>query len=101
MTKRGETGNMEVLDFVDVMEKYAWPNLIDYVVVNNGYISDETVEKYKREESKRPVKVKDPRQFDEKRYKVFEADLVDEADIVRHSPEKVADVLGILMRREE
>jgi 2-phospho-L-lactate transferase/gluconeogenesis factor (CofD/UPF0052 family) len=23
MTKRGETGNMEVLDFIDVMEKYA------------------------------------------------------------------------------
>jgi hypothetical protein len=67
--------------------------LIDYVVVNNGYISDETVEKYKREESKRPVKVKDSHQFDGKRYTVIEADLVDEADIVRHSPQKVADVL--------
>jgi uncharacterized cofD-like protein len=97
MTKRGETGNMEVIDFIDVIEKYAWPDLIDYVVVNNGYISDETVEKYKTQESKRPVKVKDPRQFDGKRYKIIEADLIDEADIVRHSPQKVSEVLEKIM----
>lgn len=59
MTKRGETTNMEVIDFVNAIEKYTHPATIDYVIVNNADIDDEIVAKYKREENKKPLKIKD------------------------------------------
>jgi 2-phospho-L-lactate transferase/gluconeogenesis factor (CofD/UPF0052 family) len=63
MTKRGETTNMEVIDFIDTIERYIDHEKLDYVIVNNGYISDEVVEKYKIEENKKPLKIKDPSLF--------------------------------------
>ncbi len=63
MTKRGETTNMEVIDFIDTIEKYIDPGQLDYVIVNNGIISNEIVEKYKREEGKKPLKIKNPSLF--------------------------------------
>jgi len=59
MTKRGETTNMEVIDFIETIEKYIDPGMLDYVIVNNGFIDDEIVVKYKVEENKRPLKIKD------------------------------------------
>lgn len=35
MTKRGETTNMEVIDFIDTIERYIGPAELDYVIVNN------------------------------------------------------------------
>ena len=93
MTKNGETDRFEVQDFVDVIEKYLWKWVLDYVVVNNWHISDEMVEKYKKEESKSPVKVKDIKDFKDKHYKIIERDLLHEHDYVRHSPEKIAKVI--------
>ena len=66
MTKRGETTNMEVIDFIDTIERYIDPGKLDYVIVNNGIISDEIVVKYKAEENKKPLKVKDPTLFEGK-----------------------------------
>lgn len=93
MTKNGETTHFEVEDFVDVIEKYLWEGILDFVVVNNGHISDEMVEKYKAEEHKKPVKIKDLNQFDKKSYKIIERDLLHEQDFVRHSPKKIASVI--------
>jgi 2-phospho-L-lactate transferase/gluconeogenesis factor (CofD/UPF0052 family) len=58
MTKRGETTNMEVIDFIDTIERYIEPGKLDFVIVNNGHISDEIVAKYKEEENKKPLKIK-------------------------------------------
>lgn len=63
MTKRGETTNMEVIDFIDTIERYIDPGKLDYVVVNNGIIDDSIVTKYKEEENKKPLKIKDPSLF--------------------------------------
>lgn len=94
MTKRGETTNMEVIDFIDTIERYIDPGKLDYVIVNNGYISDEVVEKYKTEENKKPLKIKDPSLFLEKEYKLIERDLVNTGgDYVRHDPEKLMKIL--------
>ncbi len=93
MTKNWETDGFEVEDFVDVIEKYLWKWLLDYVVVNNWHISDEMVEKYKNEESKIPVKIKDIKKFKDKHYKIIERDLLNEKDYVRHNPEKIAKVI--------
>lgn len=92
MTKKWETTTYELPDFIDNIEKYAW-EVIDYVVVNKGTISDELVEKYKCEEWKKPVKMKDTHNFLKKEYKIINADMIDESDVVRHDPEKLAKVI--------
>lgn len=99
MTKRWETTNMEVIDFVDAVEKYLWMNTLDYVIVNNGYIADDIVEKYKQEENKKPVKIKDISLFQDKCYEVIEWDIVNDADVVRHDPIKLADILEEIIKK--
>jgi len=93
MTKRGETTNMEVIDFIDTIERYINPGMLDYVIVNNGHIDEDVVIKYKTEENKKPLKIKDPSLFANKWYKVIEWDMVNDDDIVRHDPMKLAKVL--------
>ncbi len=93
MTKRWETTNMEVIDFVNTIERYIDPGMLDYVIVNNGIIDEDVVIKYKTEENKRPLKIKDHSLFEWKWYKVIEWDMVNDDDIVRHDPMKLAKVL--------
>lgn len=93
MTKRGETTNMEVIDFINTIEKYIDPGKLDYVIVNNGFISDEVVEKYRVEENKKPLKIKEPNIFLDKSYKIIERDIVNDDDYVRHNPLKLAKIL--------
>ena len=93
MTKPGETSDFELIDFIDTVEKYLWKNVIDTVVVNNGYISEEMAEKYKKLENKSPVKLKDKKTIEWKLYQVLERDLLHENAFVRHSFEKIAKVV--------
>ncbi len=58
MTKPWETTNFEAIDFINVVEKYLWKDVLDYVIVNNWYISEKMADKYKSLEKKKPVKVK-------------------------------------------
>lgn len=87
MSDLWETTHYDLPDFIENIEKYAW-KVIDYVFVNNWFISEELVEKYKKE-WKRPVKLKPEHNFSWKKYKIIERDFLDESDIVRHSPEKL------------
>jgi uncharacterized cofD-like protein len=93
MTKRGETTNMEVIDFIDTIERYIDPGKLDYVIVNSGIISDEIVAKYKLEENKKPLNIKDRSIFTGKSYTVLERDIVNDEDYVRHHPMKLAHIL--------
>lgn len=96
MTKKGETTTYELPDFIDNIEKYAG-EVVDYVLVNNGFISDEVVEKYKQEEGKKPVKLKEGQEFISRRFKIIERDFVNASDLVRHSPKKIAKVIEELI----
>jgi hypothetical protein len=51
------------------------------------------VKKYKQEENKKPVKIKNLDEFNNKSYKVIERDLLNEKDFIRHSPKKLALVI--------
>jgi uncharacterized cofD-like protein len=97
MTKRGETTNMEVIDFIDTIERYIWLDQLDYVIVNNGYIDADILAKYKSEENKNPLKIKDQSLFSGKSYQVVECDIVNDDDIVRHDPMKLAKILKEIM----
>lgn len=92
MTKKWETTTYELKDFIDNIEKYAW-EVIDYVFVNNWKISDELIEKYKTEEWKKPVKVKEWDNFEWKTYKIIQRDFINESDVVRHDPIKLAKTI--------
>ncbi|HBB27236.1 TPA: hypothetical protein DCZ36_01915 [Candidatus Gracilibacteria bacterium] len=94
MTKYGETNNFQVEDFVNVVEKYIGKNEIDYVLVNNAPIREELVLKYKQEENKQPVRITDISLFSNAPYKIIERDVVNEADYIRHDPEKLAGVIA-------
>lgn len=92
MADKWETTTYELKDFIENIEKYTWP-VLDFVLVNNWFISDELVEKYKTEEWKKPVKLKDEKEFEGKHYKIVERDFVNESDYVRHDPQKLARVI--------
>lgn len=89
MTKHGETNNYEVKDFANVIEKYIGEGQISYVLVNSGEIDKDMIEKYRIEENKTPVRIKDLSEFRGKRYKIAERDLVNEEDYIRHDPKKL------------
>lgn len=91
MADKWETTTYELPDFIENIQKYAG-NIVDYVLVNSGHISDELVEKYKKE-GKRPVKLKQEMDFTGKNYEIIDQDFIDEADIVRHHPAKLAEVI--------
>lgn len=101
MTKKWETSNFWVTDFVDVIEKYLWEWVLDYMVVNSWYISDKLAEKYKSIEGKSPVKIKDtdwPILLN-KSFKIIETDLLHENSYVRHSYEKIAKVVEKIIKK--
>lgn len=93
MTKRWETTNMEVKDFIETMERYTGPYELDYVIVNNGKIENDIIEKYKREENKKPLYIKDLNNYTWKSFKIIERDIVNDEDFVRHDPHKLAKIL--------
>lgn len=84
---------MEVIDFINTIERYLEPGKLDYVIVNNGYIEEALIEKYKREENKKPLKIKDISHFLKKHYKIIERDIVNDEDYVRHDPKKLATII--------
>ncbi len=99
MTKKWETTWFEVKDFINVIEQYLWKWVLDYVVVNNGNISDYMVKKYHDSESKKPVKLKDKqiKEFKNAKYKIIERDMLHEQDFVRHSSKKIASIIDDLV----
>jgi len=99
MTKWWETTNFEVIDFIDTIEKYLWKNVLDFVVVNNWYISEKIIEKYKNLEWKKPVKIKDKNIFKNKKYKIIETDLLHENTYVRHSYDKINKIIDKIVRK--
>lgn len=100
MTKPGETTDFEAIDFVDVIEKYLWKDILDYVIINNGYISEKMSDKYRSLEKKKPVKVINYDEFKWKSYKIIEADLLHEHTFIRHSFDKVAKIINELVRNK-
>jgi len=101
MTKPWETTNFEAIDFINVVEKYLWKDVLDYVIVNNWYISEKMADKYKSLEKKKPVKVKHHKFFRWKSYKIIEADLLHENTFVRHSYDKIAWVVADIVERKK
>lgn len=95
MTEPGETINYSVEDHLEAIKNHTGCDLFDTVLVNNGFIDEETLAKYKTKNSK-------PVTFDQEKIKakIVEDDLVEvEDNYVRHSKTKLSRILSKLIRR--
>lgn len=92
MTQPGETDGFSVSDHLKVLKKYGGKDIVDYVIANDGKVSQGLVEKY-LEEGSEVVKL------DEKKIKELGVEIVKENLVkvsngtVKHNSEKLAEVL--------
>ncbi len=89
MTKHGETNGFCVEDFVRVLEQYVGPDCLDYVLVNNGELRPDLLQKYVLE-GKAPVRLKWREGLLGMGLKIVERDFTSETDYIRHDPRKLA-----------
>ena len=75
MTQPGETDGYKVSDHINTINEYLGKRKIDTVIVNDGKITPEIIEKYAVLEQKDPV-ILDKENID-KNIKIIECDLID------------------------
>jgi uncharacterized cofD-like protein len=95
MTQPGETDGYTARRHLEVVKSYAPEIKFDYVVVNDRPISPEQAERYAAEGA-RQIGLTDHRLEREfgAEAEIVRADLLDEGEKVRHSPEKLARVIS-------
>lgn len=97
MTQPGETDNHSASDHLKAVYKHAGHNLVDCILVNNQDIPKIQLRKY-REQGSYPVKV-DTKELNQLGMLVVKEKLIDEKELVRHHPEKLARVvMGLIFR---
>jgi uncharacterized cofD-like protein len=95
MTQPGETDNYNVLDHVEAIIKHTKSNIIDYVIVNNEKIPNDTLEKYKMDGAE-PVTItaEEEEILKSKDIKVIKDNLVDiKKNYIRHDAFKLSEIL--------
>jgi uncharacterized cofD-like protein len=95
MTKFGETDNFGVKDFVEKIEEFIGKK-VDKVLVNSQKPENDILEKYKEQKAKF-IEADLGEEWGER--KVIAKDLIDlGGEIVRHSPEKLKDVIEEIIK---
>ena len=97
MTQPGETDGYGAYDHVKAMIDYAGKQFLDYVVVNSQEISEEQKKIYKAKDQE-PI-TPDIEKIEQLGIKVIPARLVSKSDMVRHDPQKLAQVIMSLTYR--
>jgi uncharacterized cofD-like protein len=99
MTQPGETDGFSVGDHLRVLGEYSQSLNLDYVIINSAPISPALRQKYLQEGS---VQVKSSEKgwlsdsaeiLAARRPKIISGDLLNEKDVVRHDPHKLANIL--------
>ena len=88
MTQAGDSTAFKASDFVIAIEKYLGKGVLDYIVCNNKPPSKQLLAKYGKQGSEY-VKP----DLKSNGYKVIRADLLDNIDLARHNPEKLAKTI--------
>ena len=99
MTQPGETDDYTASDHVQAIYDHIGEQIIDYVLVNDGEVEEELLEKYAEEEAY-PVKV-DWNQLLEQDLEIISEDLINQTNLVRHDHDKLAQVIMNLIFTEE
>ncbi|WP_018247916.1 gluconeogenesis factor YvcK family protein [Orenia marismortui] len=91
MTQFGETDDYTVSDHVQTLYDHVGDDIIDYVLVNNEEVDSDLLLKYAKEGAK-PVEI-DWDKLEELNIEVIEESLINQLDLVRHNPDKLAKVI--------
>ena len=91
MTENGETDNYTAADHISVITSHIGDQIFDYVVVNNGFIDQERLDRYLQERAV-PVapSVEELKQMG---VEVIAADLLSDTEVAWHDPDKLAKVI--------
>lgn len=94
MTQHGETDKMSIKDHIEAIYEHS-AKLIDAVIINNKFLSDELKQKYLDECQEQIFLTDDDKKFlDEERVDHIEGDcLDDDEDYVRHDSDKLARMI--------
>lgn len=93
MTQPGETTGFKVSDHLKVLLKYGGKDIVDYVIVNTGEITDELKEKYRKDGA--GIVELDEEVINSLGIKIVGENLVKiKNDTVKHDPDKLAEVLA-------
>ena len=94
MTQPGETDGYTARRHLETVKRYAPAINFDYVIVNNRHVSEEQAARY-RAEGAHQIGLSDHLLEDAFSHEaeIVRADLLDEGEKVRHSPEKLARVI--------
>ena len=98
MTQPGETDGYKASDHVEAIYDHVGKQIMDYILVNSEEVSDELIEKYE-EEGATPVEV-DFTTLKKLGLKIIEEPMIDQSDLVRHDPDKLAKVIMNLIFAE-
>lgn len=88
MTQPGETDGFTASEHVTAIERFSSPRLIDWIVVNSARVRPHLVSKYAAANSA-PVVLDLPR-LSQLGLRIATGDLLQQGDVVRHDPEKLA-----------
>jgi len=91
MTQPGETDGYKASDHVRAVIKHSCSAVMDYVIINSGQIPDYLLSRYLQDGSK-PVEC-DSEVIEAMGYKTVTAPVINPTDVVRHSPELLAEVV--------
>ena len=99
MTQPGETDDYTASEHVQAIYDHIGEKIIDYVLVNDGEVEEELLEKY-AEEGAFPVEV-DWNKLLKQDLEIISEDLINQTDLVRHNPDKLAQVIMNLIFTKE
>ncbi|NLB52028.1 MAG: YvcK family protein [Syntrophomonadaceae bacterium] len=97
MTEQGETDNFTAEDHLRNLLYYVDQEVIDYVIVNTGYIDEIRLNRYKQEKAI-PVRPSSA-EIRAMGYNVIEEDLVSNDDVAWHDSDKLARVIFKIIDR--
>lgn len=100
MTQAGETDGYTASDHVQSIYDHVGEEIIDYILVNDAEVDAELLEKY-AEEGSYPVEV-DWNELLAQDLDIISEDLINQTDLVRHDPDKLAQVIiNLIFSQEE
>lgn len=95
MTEQGETDDFNAADHLKVILEHVGRQIFDYIIVNNGSIDEERLDRY-RQEMAVPVS-QNGSEFEKMGINILAESLVSDADVAWHDSDKLArTIMGIL-----
>ncbi len=98
MTQPGETGEYNVLDHIEAINRHTKTNIIDYIIVNNEIIPDSKFEKYKKDGANQVLLDRLQRNvLRNMDIKIIEGDFTEiKDDYIRHNADSICRVIDSL-----